>query len=77
MADYSLSLGKKLLSEEQVLQMFLQIALGLKDMHMNQIVHFDIKPSNIFLSKQSKNTSIKIAGFGSACYLEDTNMCSM
>ena len=77
MADYSVSLGKKHLSEEQVLQIFSQIAVGLKDMHMNKIVHFDIKHTNILISKKSKNPKIKIAGFGSACYLEDINVCSM
>ena len=76
LADYSVSLGKEILSEEQVLQIFLQIAIGLKDIHTKQIVHFDIKIKNIVLSTKSKSPTIKIAGFGSACYLED-NMCSM
>ena len=71
LADYPVSLGKKYLSELQVMHIFLQIAVGLKDIHFNNIVHFDINPSKILLSNKSKVPAIKIAGFGSAFHLED------
>ena len=47
------------------------MALGLKDIHMESIVHRDIKHQNIFLSNQGTSPKVKIADFGLACYLED------
>ena len=47
------------------------MAVGLKDIHMNQIAHYDIKHKNIFLSNFSENPKVKIADFGLACHLLD------
>ena len=61
--------GKTHLSEELALQIFAQVVIGLKDIHINQIVHYDIKHKNIFLSNTSENPKVKIADFGLACFL--------
>ena len=45
------------------------MAIGLKDIHLKQIAHFDIKHKNILLSDTSKNPKVKITDFGCACYL--------
>ena len=37
---------------------------------MEQVVHYDIKHANIFLSNKSELPKVKIADFGLACYLE-------
>ena len=47
------------------------MALGLKDIHMESIVHRDIKHQNILLSNQGERPKVKIADFGLACYLEE------
>ena len=58
-------------SEKQVLYIFVRIALGLKDIHNQHIVHRDIKHKNILLSDSSKRPRVKITDFGLASYLEE------
>ncbi|MGL5020851.1 MAG: protein kinase domain-containing protein [Mycoplasmatales bacterium] len=47
-------LGKKAYSENQIKQFIYQICLGLKELHINNILHRDIKPANIMIIKESK-----------------------
>ena len=63
--------GQDVLTEAQTLYIFTQMAIGLKDIHKEGIVHRDIKHKNIFLSCNSKRPKVKIADFGLACQLED------
>ena len=48
-------------STEEVLSIIEQIALGLQEAHNAGIVHRDVKPANIFLTK---NQQVKILDFG-------------
>ena len=43
----------RLLPEAQVIDWFVQICLGLKHVHDRKILHRDLKPQNIFLTKAS------------------------
>jgi Protein kinase domain len=43
-----------------------QVALGLQHAHEKGMVHRDIKPSNLILSKDGKNSVVKILDFGLA-----------
>ena len=46
--------------------------MGIKDCHMQKIVHLDIKHMNILIDgKSNEIPKVKIADFGLACYLED------
>ena len=46
--------------------------MGLKDCHVQQIVHLDIKHKNILIGSKNKQfPKVKIADFGLACYLEE------
>ncbi|XP_078078445.1 serine/threonine-protein kinase Nek3 isoform X2 [Mustelus asterias] len=54
---------EKLLSEEMVLNLFVQICLGMKHIHDKRVLHRDIKSKNIFLTK---NGVVKLGDFGSA-----------
>eukprot|EP00668_Euglena_longa_P015333 GGOE01019406.1.p1 GENE.GGOE01019406.1~~GGOE01019406.1.p1 ORF type:complete len:664 (-),score=157.08 GGOE01019406.1:631-2622(-) len=48
-------------SEDQVMFWFIQMALGVKHMHDNKILHRDIKSANIFLTREN---IVKIGDFG-------------
>ena len=50
LSDYAEARGQQYLSEAQALRIFIQLAIGLKDIHMEKVVHRDIKHKNIFLS---------------------------
>ena len=51
-----------------------QILNGLKEIHNANVVHCDIKPSNIFVEK---NGNIKIIDFGLAKKMDDMNVLGM
>ncbi|XP_072900088.1 serine/threonine-protein kinase Nek5-like isoform X3 [Hemitrygon akajei] len=56
--------------EDQVLDWFVQICLGLKHIHDRKILHRDIKTQNIFLCNNGK--SAKLGDFGIARTLNNT-----
>ncbi|KAK7938693.1 hypothetical protein WMY93_002019 [Mugilogobius chulae] len=57
-------------TEEQILDWFVQICLGLKHIHDKKILHRDIKTQNIFLT--SRGTKVKLGDFGIARMLNNT-----
>ena len=63
--------GLEILTEAHAKYIFYQMALGLKDIHLEGIVHRDIKHRNIFLSNKSKRPKVRIADFGLACYPQE------
>ncbi|KAL4456537.1 hypothetical protein ABPG74_000644 [Tetrahymena malaccensis] len=58
-------------SEEFILDVFVQIGLGLEHMHKRNVIHRDLKPLNIFF--QSKQNKYKIGDFGVSKQLQFTN----
>ncbi len=60
--------GERPMPVEDVRQVILQAAAGLKCLHENGIVHGDIKPGNLFLSKQE---IVKLGDFGLARRVND------
>ena len=56
-------------TEEQILDYFTQMCLGLKHCHDRKIMHRDLKPDNIFLTRQDV---VKLGDFGVAKVLNNT-----
>ena len=56
--------------EELLLNWFMQICFALNYIHNNNILHRNIKPSNIFLMKQNEDNFAKLGDFGIAKILK-------
>lgn len=55
--------------------MFHQLCNGLEYIHTKEIVHHDIKPSNVFITKEeSGDLILQLGDFGLACPLEENDM---
>ena len=53
--------------EDVVRRLFTQACLGVDHLHRNEIVHWDLKPLNLFLTEGGSNPiSLKIGDLGSA-----------
>ncbi|KAA6381229.1 MAG: putative protein kinase [Streblomastix strix] len=61
----------KKLSEEQITDWMIQVLLALQYIHSRNIVHRDVKPKNIFLTKDGQ---AKLGDFGISIKLTDSNM---
>lgn len=57
------------LSEKYIWRFFLQICLGLYHMHINNIIHRDLKSLNVFLTK---DFTVKIGDMGAAKIVENS-----
>ena len=65
--------GKTLLSEEKIMQLFIQLALAIKFIHDRKILHRDLKCQNVFLTKSG---DVKLGDFGISKVLDSTlQMC--
>jgi NIMA (never in mitosis gene a)-related kinase len=62
--------GTKPFTEEEIMSIFIQLVLGLQYIHDRKIVHRDIKPQNIFLTRVGV---AKIGDFGVARALDGTH----
>ncbi|CAH3161385.1 unnamed protein product [Porites lobata] len=56
-------------SEKQIMQWFVQMAMALQHIHSKKVLHRDLKPQNVFLTKKDV---VKIGDFGIAKMLENT-----
>lgn len=64
---------QKPFSESEVLRLFTQAASALEYLHMNGILHRDLKPHNLFLTKGGH---LKLGDFGIAKVLDCTMACA-
>ena len=52
------------LDESLVSQFSYQILLGLEYLHFKNVIHRDLKASNVLLKKEGDNFTLKLADFG-------------
>ena len=64
-------LEKEILSPRAILNIAIQITKALEYLHQNQIIHKDIKPSNIIINSETKQ--VKLTDFGIATKLNKEN----
>ena len=57
------------LNEDHAKRIIRQVAKGVQALHSRLIIHRDIKCENILVTDNSRDTSVKIADFGSAVKL--------
>ena len=57
------------LSQDEVLEWFIQLCLGLKHIHDHRILHRDLKCENIFITSQNE---LKIGDFGISKLMSET-----
>jgi NIMA (never in mitosis gene a)-related kinase len=62
--------GKEFLKENYILDIFVQICLGVKHIHDRKVLHRDLKSQNVFLTKSN---IVKLGDFGIAKMLTCTN----
>jgi len=68
--------GKKI-PDYLIWKIFLQCCLGIKYLHLNNIIHRDIKPQNILLDNKEIPNKVVICDFGASICLNDQNdFCS-
>lgn len=60
-------------SFETKIHISIQIINAIKNIHLKNVVHYDIKPENILLEKYGKLFKIKISDFGLAQEVKDEN----
>jgi serine/threonine protein kinase len=63
-ANYTLTKALKYKLKFNPVAVMVQIALGVKYLHDHNIIHGDIKPSNILIFKSRKNIHVKLSDFG-------------
>ena len=56
--------GKMEQLQVEELNWFIQMALGVKHIHSKQLIHRDIKPHNVLISKVGDDVVLKISDFG-------------
>ena len=60
----------KLIDENLIYYFIIDICLGLQEIHKNNLIHRDLKPDNLFITKDE---NIKIGDFGIAKQLNSVN----
>jgi NIMA (never in mitosis gene a)-related kinase len=61
--------AKQPLPEEQIMKWFVQVTMALQHIHSQKVLHRDLKPQNIFLTK---GDVIKVGDFGISKLLDNT-----
>ncbi|KAL0211973.1 hypothetical protein RCL1_005599 [Eukaryota sp. TZLM3-RCL] len=63
---------RKLLTNQDIWRLFLQILVGLNTLHLNGYIHRDIKPLNVLITNGSSPYNCKLCDFGVSRFSENT-----
>ena len=66
----------KLILEEKIWKIFIQLCIGLFYLHKKKILHRDLKTQNIFIAKEKSDEVIKIGDLGVAKALSHTTFAN-
>ena len=69
--SYLKRLGVNSLPEYRARHIFAQLAKGVREVHVQNIVHRDIKHLNVFINDSGPQPKVKIGDFGLACLIEN------
>lgn len=67
--DFVLSNRPQLLQPQVVMNLFVQLLMGLNHIHAKKVIHRDLKPQNVFLTGL-KGDVVKIGDFGTSKILK-------
>lgn len=70
--DLALVQIKNQVQSETVMEILRQLLCGIHYIHSKNVVHHDIKPSNIFLQFDAGSLCVQLGDFGLACPLQNT-----
>ena len=73
---FDMLVKRKRLNESEAAQIISQILSALAYCHERHVIHRDLKPENILLEESSQSFYIKIADFGSSCFIDKTKKLS-
>merc|ERR1719502_1012259 len=73
LSDRIKAAGDKLLQEDVIKHIFVQVVLALEVVHQNHMIHRDLKSQNVFLMKDDR---VLVGDFGIAKELGATNLAS-
>lgn len=65
---------KNEMSETYICYIFCQILKGMRFLHLNDVIHRDIKPDNILISDNSQFPVVRLADFSLADYYKNKNL---
>eukprot|EP01064_Diplonema_japonicum_P031449 TRINITY_DN5624_c0_g1_i1.p1 TRINITY_DN5624_c0_g1~~TRINITY_DN5624_c0_g1_i1.p1 ORF type:complete len:764 (+),score=173.73 TRINITY_DN5624_c0_g1_i1:29-2320(+) len=61
-----------LMKEDEILHIFMQLCLAVKNLHDQHVLHRDLKTQNIFLSAHKTHPIVKLGDFGISTSLQNT-----
>ena len=74
--DLYMFFAKRVLSQQQKLELMLEIAKGVKYLHSRNVIHRDIKPGNILIANDSP-IHAKLTDFDLIKFLEENHNMSL
>ena len=69
--SYLEKLGVNMLPEDKARHIFAQLAKGVREVHVQNLVHRDIKHLNVFIDDSDSLPKVRIGDFGLACLIEN------
>lgn len=69
--------SKRTLTDEQIIELIIQLASAIQHLHEHDIIHRDLKPDNILIDYDKEKMSVKIIDFGTACHVSSSRSSTL